>query len=56
MGRRLFNANIPTHNMLGHLGGVVIVAMALLRTQRAVSLLAGLYILIFVAITVYGAI
>jgi hypothetical protein len=35
--------------MLGHLAGVLTVAMLLLRTKRAVALLAGTYLLVFVA-------
>lgn len=42
--------------MLGHLGGVVIVAMALLRDRNWVAGLAIVYIIIFVAMTVWGAI
>mgnify|MGYP007099775993 FL=1 len=36
--------------MLGHLGGVVVIAMLLIREPRPVGLLAAAYILIFVGL------
>ena len=35
--------------MLGHLAGVLTVAMLLLRTKRAVALIAAAYVAVFIA-------